>query len=688
MLLKTRMLPDGTTVATPARTSRTPAAPLPRRFRSKVKEFLLGNEKNPLDSRVFHTGSLVAVLAWVGMGADGLSSSCYGPEDAYLALGGHLSLTLPLAFFMALAVFTISASYSQIINLFASGGAGGGYLVASRFLGSTAGVVSGSALIIDYVLTIAISVSSAADACFSILPHELFPYRLDAAIGMLAILFILNLRGLKESIAVMTPIFAVFVITHVAGILYGLTAHGYSTTAIVVQHAQTARDLVSSAGAGATILILMRAFSLGGGTYTGIEAVSNGLAVLREPRAETGRRTMTYMAFSLAFTASGLLLCYLLNDIHQEAGRTLNASLFTSMWGAWSVGGIQVGKSAVAITLLSEALLLVVAAQSGFIGGPQVLASMAADSWVPRRFGNLSDRLVHQDGIVLMAVAAGLVVLFTGANVNLIVVMYSINVFVTFTLSQLGMCRHWLTVRSEGGKWLRTFLINGAGLAMTTWILAFTLAMKLKEGGWATMLMTGGFIAACLLIKQHYREIQVQLKTLDDLQSSLKFRSKNRKNIAKVADGSTAVVMVTGYNGLGVHTLFSILKMFPDRFTNVVFVEVGTIDASRFKGVDSIRALEERVKVDLAKYAELARNLGFHSECRYALNVDRLEALESICDEISGEFKDVCYFVGKLLFERETWTSIFLHSQTSMAIQKKLLFKGHQAIVVPIRIRA
>ncbi len=662
----------------------TPPAPFPER----LKAFLLGAAKNPLDATVFHTASLIAVLAWVGMGADGLSSSCYGPEDAYLALGEHPYLALPLAFFVALAVFMISASYTQIIALFATGGAGGGYLVATRFLGQGAGVVSGSALVVDYVLTIAVSVAASADAFFSFLPPGVATLKLYVALALLALLLLLNLRGLKESITALTPIFLVFVLAHLAAIVTGLTTHGATTVRFLYHTSEQTNSLMGTVGLWGTILILMRAFSLGGGTYTGIEAVSNGLAILREPRAETGKRTMTYMAFSLAFTAAGLLICYLLNDIHHEPGRTLNASLFEHLWGSVVIGGVPVGKAAVVITLVSEAALLVVAAQSGFIGGPQVLSSMAADSWVPRRFANLSDRLVNQDGIVLMAGAAAVVLVLTGARVDLIVVMYSINVFMTFTLSQLGMCRHWLEVRATGQRWLKPLVINGAGLVLTSWILVFTITVKLREGGWATILMTGGFVAACVLIKNHYRIVRRHLRGLDDLLTTLHFDHTKRKVTRKNTKAPTAVLMVNGFNGLGIHTLFSILKLFPDRFKNVLFVEVGTIDSSRFKGLDAIHELETSVKRDLGRYVEMAKNLGFHSEFRYGLDVDRLQALEDICGTLAKEFKDTVFFVGKLVFEYETWTSSFLHSQTSLQLQKRLLFNGHQVIVMPIRLRA
>src|SRR6202795_58279 len=177
-----------------------------------IKDLLLGKPKDPLDPKVFHQISLVAFLAWVGLGADGLSSSAYGPEEAYLALGQHFYLALPLAILTAVTVFVISASYSQIIELFPTGG--GGYLVATKLLGPLPGVVSGCALVFDYVLTIAISIASGADAIFSFLPPRLQALKLEAAVAAVLVLILLNLRGVKESVTVLVPIFIGFLITH------------------------------------------------------------------------------------------------------------------------------------------------------------------------------------------------------------------------------------------------------------------------------------------------------------------------------------------------------------------------------------------------------------------------------------------------------------------------------------------
>src|SRR5271169_4650765 len=189
----------------------------------RLKTVLIGKSRDLSDKGIFHKLSLIAFFAWVGLGADGLSSSCYGPEEAFKALNGHIYLSLFVEAASVVTVFIISASYSQIIELFPSGG--GGYLVASKLLSPKFGVVSGSALLIDYVLTITLSVASGADALFSLMPESSLHYKLPFEIGGVCVLTLLNLRGAKEAVLPWVPIFIAFVLTHAFAIGYALTTH-------------------------------------------------------------------------------------------------------------------------------------------------------------------------------------------------------------------------------------------------------------------------------------------------------------------------------------------------------------------------------------------------------------------------------------------------------------------------------
>src|SRR5256885_1114304 len=285
-------------------------------FASRLRRAVFGAPKDVKDPHAFHKLSLVALLAWVGLGADGLSSSAYGPDAAFRELGDHTGLAVFLAVAMALTVFIISYGYSRIIERFPSGG--GGYVVATQLLGKRVGVISGAALLVDYVLTITISISSGADAIFSFLPPEwltahifgVSPKMLTALAG-LGLLTILNLRGVKESVSALVPIFVIFLITHAIVILLAVAGHVSNMPQLTTEVRENVHHTVHSLAIFGTLKLFVRAYSLGGGTYTGIEAVSNGVGLMREPRVATAKRTMVLMATSLALTAGGILLSYL-----------------------------------------------------------------------------------------------------------------------------------------------------------------------------------------------------------------------------------------------------------------------------------------------------------------------------------------------------------------------------------------
>ncbi len=649
----------------------------------RLRDVLLGAPKNLLDPRIHHKLALIAFFAWVGLGSDGLSSSSYGPEEAYLTLAHHTHLAVYLMLATVTTVFLISASYSQIIELFPSGG--GGYLVGTKLLGPYPGVISGSALVVDYVLTIAISVASGCDAIFSFLPPHWQVFKLVIELLIVAGLTGLNLRGVKESVMVLTPIFLAFVLTHAGLMGFGLFTHAPEFGKLGADTVNDTRAAIQELGLLPVVLLFLKAFSLGGGTYTGIEAVSNSTDILREPRVETGKRTMTYLAVSLALTAGGILVCYLLFAVHHETGRTLNASLWSAIAGNWVFAGFHFGRAIIVLTLLSEGALLFVAAQTGFVAGPRTLAAMGVDQWVPKRFAHLSERLVTQNGIISMGVAAGLVLLYTGGLVKILVVMYSVNVFLTFTLSQLGMVRHWWNERTRLAHWRRRLIVASIGTCVTAGILVVTSVVKFEQGGWVTLAVTGALLVFCLTVRAHYRRVRRMLSSLDEVLTNLPLpEPKSPPELAP--DGPTAIVLVEAYAGLGIHTLLSIQRMFPRHFRNFVFCSVGLVDSGQFKGVQDMHALEMKVKEDLERYVTLAQRIGYYAEYRLTLGTDLIAELEGMCLDLVKEFRRSVVFAGQLVFQRENLFTRSLHHETAFSIQRRLQFAGVQVIILPIRV--
>jgi amino acid transporter len=646
-----------------------------------MKNLFIGRERDLTDHHLFHKLSLVALLAWVGLGADGLSSSCYGPEEAYKVLLAYPQLAVFVALMAAATVIIICVSYSQIIALFPAGG--GGYLVASRLLSPTAGVVSGSALLIDYVLTISISVASGMDALFSFLPASWLPWKLAASAVGILFLTVLNLRGVRESVLLLAPVFGLFLVTHGFAVFYAFGTHGSALLTLPSDTLKAVHGASAEVGLLGLLALLLRAYSMGAGTYTGIEAVSNGLPILREPRVRTGRRTMVLMAISLAGMVAGLLVAYLLIGVRPAAGKTLNAVLLEQLVGGWPG---WMGSTFVKLALTSAAALLLIAAQAGFLDGPRVLANMALDRWMPARFTALSDRFVTQNGVLIMGFASLGVLLFTRGEVELLVVLYSINVFITFSLSQAGMVRHWWQVRREDPSWGWRLAINAVGFTLTFSILVTLTWMKIFSGGWVTIVMTTALIATAFAVRRHYDGVRKQIANLDSIVQAAELPAQPGAKDFAPTSNRTAVILVNGFNGLGLHTLLGAVRLFGGGFRRMVFVQIGILDAGNFKGSDEIERLRAHVKQEAERYVRFVRTRGGEAEAVTAVGHEVLDELGKLVPELIERNSNVIFFTGQLVFERETFLTRWLHNYTAFALQRRLFLRGLPCAIVPIRV--
>jgi amino acid transporter len=647
-------------------------------FAEKVYSSVIGAPLDLNDKRIFHKLALIPFFAWIGLGADGLSSSAYGPEEAFKALGTHTYLLLFLALATSITVLVISYAYSKIIEHFPHGG--GGYIVATHTLGEKAGVVSGCALIVDYMLTITVSIVSCVNSIFSYFPLSYQVYKLPVACLLIVFLIILNIRGVKESITILAPIFIVFLITHILMIGYGIFHNMGAIGAIAGDvHTNFTRD-VSSMGALALFLIFIRAYSFGGGTYTGIEAVSNGMQIMRDPKVNTGKRTMLYMAVSLSLTAGGLFLCYLLTKISPVNGQTLNAVLADAVFGHWKIG------SAIAIiTILSEGAILLVAAQTGFIDGPRVIANMAVDSWFPHRFGTFSERLTMRNGVLLMGLAAVLLTIYTRGNISALIVMYSINVFLTFSLSVFGMSRFFIKNKKEEPKWKQQLSIQLVALVLCMTILAITIYEKFTEGGWLTLTITFLLVMLCYTIHAHYMKIKDGIRKLEKVLVDLPKNNHKSPKPLKSND-MTAIQLVSSYNGLGVQTFLAVNRSFHGLYKNYIFASVGIVNQGLFKGKEGFDDLHCNVEENLKKYVDLARSMGYAADYRIAVGTDLVESAANLCIDITKEFKQSTVFSGQITFTLEKFYHKLLHNQSAYAIQRKLQMAGINIVIMPIKI--
>ncbi len=665
-------------------------------FGDRVKTVLIGKPRDLSDRTIFHTLSLAAFLAWVGLGADGLSSSAYGPPEAFSALltpeGDFTYLAIFLALATAVTVLVISACYSHILEEFPTGG--GGYLVASKLLGPRIGVVSGCALLVDYALTITTSIAAAGNALFGLLGTEWsfgnlghHECKLLFEFAAILLLIVVNLRGIKESVIMLLPIFMLFLITH-AILIFGTVIFNAgavaSTAEKIVDEVSTGLNNPSVGFIG-MLLMFLKAYSLGAGTYTGIEAVSNSMPVMREPRVATGKRTMMYMAISLALTAGGLIIGYLLLNIRPMEDRTMNQLLTEAFVHELGLPD-WFGGSFVLVTVISEGLLLVVAAQAGFIDGPRVLASMARDSWVPHWFANLSERLAAHNGVLLMGFAALGALWITGGEVVALVEMYSINVFVTFSLSMIGMSRHWWEVRGTSPVWKRRLALFLFGAVMCLSILAVTISEKFMSGGWRTLAVTGLCVMFCFAIHQYYDRVVQKLMRLSSL---LEVVAPTGSPTAGQPDASkpVAAILVGGYSGLGVHTFLNAIRFGPGRFEGTVFLSVGVVDSGNFKGSDAVDDLRKFTSESLDTYVDHARCLGMPAIGFMSIGTDPVDELEHLCVAVKKQYPRAVFFAGQLVFQKDTWYQRWLHNETAYSLQRRLQWDGVPMVILPTRVK-
>lgn len=631
------------------------------------------------DKSMFHKISLLPFFAFVGLGSDPLSSSCYGPEEAFLALGHYPHLIVFVGLLSIFTIWAISTSYTQIIDLFPYGG--GGYVVGTKLLSPTFGLISGCALLVDYVLTITISIASGVDAFFSILPHEHQIWKLTTKIVMLVGMLGLNLRGVKESVFPWVPVFILFIVTHVIAISWGLlyrfehfpfVAHG------VVFDVQQATINFGTTG---LMLLLLKSYSVGAGTYTGIEAISNGMNIFRPPRTQNAKITMLYMAVALAFTVSGLIISYLLYDVSHVPGFTLNSVLMHKIGDEMGF----FGGSFAAVTLFSEAALLFVAAQSGFLSGPRVLANMAQDRWLPNRFTNLSDHFVMRHGILLISAAAIALMVYSLGDVSYLVVLYSLAVFITFTISQLGMVRHWSKERLYNRKWLKGMIINGIGCVLTFFILVSLTILKFEEGAWLTLGVISLLVFICKRIKAYYTEFAQTIQSIP-----VEIPPKEPDSVAEIQlepSLHTVALFVSGTSSPSMQCVAQTIKLFGNSINHFVFIRIGTIDAGTFKGGSEIQHLEEYIAQDSLKLVKMMQKLGYSAESHISVGLDIGDEVAKNAQEVRIRHPSAIFVGGQVVLAKETTFSHWMHNQTLFTIQRRIFELEYPFITIPIYVK-
>ncbi len=456
-----------------------------------IKEILIGS---PLPTKQMKHARLDKIRALAAFSPDALSSIAYANEEIYLGLvvagGAGLALALPIGIAIAALLAIVAISYYQTISAYPSGG--GSYVVAHANLGTMPGLVAGAALLIDYVLTAAVSLTAGVAAVASAFP-ALWPYRVVLALGLLAVITLANLRGLRETGTLMAIPVYLFLFTYLPMLAYGAVC---AATGRVAPPAFSVPAATQPLG----VLLVLHAFAAGCTALTGVEAISNGVPAFKPPETKNARRTLLVMALLMGVLFVGSITLTQALGVVAGPDETILSALARRLLGS---GPLYI------LIQAGTMLILAVAANTSFADFPRVAALLAKDGFLPRQLTSLGDRLVFANGIVLLAAGTGALILIFRGDTHALIPLFAVGVFLAFTLSQSGMVVHWWRERGKGW-WVKAGL-NGLGAVATAVTLLIVGAAKFVDGAWITILLIPILLAFFLRIRGHYRAVASQL---------------------------------------------------------------------------------------------------------------------------------------------------------------------------------
>ena len=442
---------------------------------------------------------LPKTLALPVFSSDPLSSNAYATEEMMLvlALAGAASfrLMLPIALVIATVLAVVITSYRQTVRAYPSGG--GSYIVARENLGTIPGLVAAAAILQDYVLTVAVSVTAGTVAIVSAAP-ALRNQRVPIALVLVALVSLANLRGVKEA----GTLFAIPTYGFIL-MVYATLITGFVSCLDVCPRAETAH-LPLEAAQGLTLFLVLRAFASGSTALTGVEAIADGVQAFRRPQSRNAATTLGVMGLMTIGMFLGITILARILQVRVSEHLVLEKSVLAQIGDAVFQGGAPFF-----VLQVFTALILIVAANTAYQDFPRLSAILARDRFMPRQFMNRGDRLVYSNGIMVLSLLAGLLVWVFSADLTRLIQLYVVGVFTAFTLSQLGMVRRWVRLREEG--WRRSATINGIGAAATGIVLVIVTLTKFIHGAWIVIVVMPVIVMTLLNVRRHYEQTREQL---------------------------------------------------------------------------------------------------------------------------------------------------------------------------------
>lgn len=600
---------------------------------SSLKRLLLGDPLTTAQAKEERLGKVTGLAVFA---SDNLSSSAYATEEILLALAlagpGAFAWTLPIGTAIGLLMVVVVTSYWQTIHAYPSGG--GAYIVALDNLGRGAGLTAAAALLIDYVLTVSVSIAAGVAAITSAFPR-LYPWRVSLGALCILVIMVANLRGVRQSgrlFAVPTYVFIASFFILLAG---GAALLGSGEAAGALPRMPPAAAGVSGAAAAVPLFILLRAFASGCAALTGVEAVSNGIQAFRPPEARNAAITLAWMAAILLAFFLGLTYLATAFGVIPREGETVVSQIARTIFGR---------TFPYFLVQASTALILILAANTSFADFPRLSSILARDRFLPRQLANVGDRLVYSNGIVILGgLAISLVVLF-GGETHALIPLYAVGVFLSFTLSQAGMVRRWLRRRQPG--WQRGVLINGLGAAATGLVFAIIAGTKFIHGAWIVLLLLSCIILLFRKVQRHYLHVASQL-TLEG------FREEP-------PTGHTVLVLVAGMHR-GVVTAL--------HYAQAIATDVEAVTVS----LDP--AATERLRAHWGEYAPEVPLVALDSPYRSVV-----QPIREYLEKVKGRSSRHLVTVVLPEFVPGHWWEHLLHNQTALALKAVLLFSKRTVV--------
>ncbi|MBI5638807.1 MAG: APC family permease [Nitrospirae bacterium] len=601
-----------------------------------IKSFLIGS---PIESVKEKHERLSKTMGLAVFSSDPLSSVAYGTEEILFALvlGGAalLNYLLPIAVAIVILVAIVATSYYQTIHAYSSGG--GAYIVAKDNLGDYPGLIAGSALLIDYVLTVTVSVSAGIAAITSA-----FPSMKDHAIALClsAILFIslMNLRGVRES----GKVFSLPVYIFIGSLLLLIGASFMKAFGLPRLPYAEIRE---SGSAIFPVFIILKAFASGCATLTGIEAVSNGVKAFKAPEAKNAGTTLVWMAFTLAILTIGI--AYFANHyaILPSADETVLSQLARTVF---SKGIIYY------VIQFATALILILAANTSYADFPRLSSIMANDRYLPRQLSNRGDKLVFSNGILILGILSALLLVIFKGDTHSLIPLYAVGVFTAFTLSQIGMVRHWVKDRGKG--WFKSAIINGTGGAVTGVVLIIIAVEKFSQGAWMVLIAIPLLVYLAKEVNKHYSSVAEQLSLDSCIVDERDYQ--HHSVIVPISGMQQAVIGAIKYGKALSHDV------------TAVYVYIDPVETRKMKEKWDERCMGVRLEI-------------LHSPYRSVT-----EPLMDYIDGIREKYPDGVITVVLPEFVPTKWWHQLLHNQTALFLKGILLFKkGVVSTSVPFHLK-